>query len=128
MSDMPWERMVLLVLAAFRAEITFAAGLVSFLAFRRAVRTWLAIVFAMTAALGASVVSADGIEHWVRATIGRSFGHGYNPFVSAVGEWEGWNGSPGGYPDARAAWEKAKCGPSPFIWWGDTGSFCTSPP
>lgn len=107
----PYERRVLLGLAWFRAVFT-AAVCAPF-------PWWSWPIVAPLAAL----VAADFIEHRIRR---RLLGYSYNPFVSAIGEWEGWMGP----TDTRYGveeWNAMKCGPPPPIlreWWGDTDSFC----
>ena len=128
----PYERQVLLHLAALRAAVTAGAALAFWLVVTG--QGWpLALALTVTACVAAlaSLVSADFIEHALRK---RLLGYPYNPFVSAIGEWEGWMG-PTDPNDAVgiAAWNLMKCGPPPggnatplMPWWGQpgSGSFC----
>lgn len=124
MGFFPPERLVLLGLAVLRAAFTAGTGIGIYGMVRRLTRRgWAAWVMALVAAVLMSLISADGIEHWLR---GRIFGYSYNPFVSAIGEWEQYMGPSD--PEHAAAWNRMKCGPPPreLPWWGDpgSGSFC----
>jgi hypothetical protein len=68
-----------------------------------------------------ALISADVIEHYLRLFI---LGYDYNPYVSAIGEWEGWMG-PTRTSDLPT-WEAQKCQrpPAETPWWGDVTSFC----
>lgn len=128
----PYERQVLLHLAALRAVLTAGAALVFWSATMS--QGWpvvLSLTVTACVAAWASLVSADFIEHQLRKWL---LGYGFNPFVSAIGEWEGWMG-PTDPDDAVgiAAWNAMKCGPPPggnatplMKWWGNpaSGSFC----
>ena len=120
----PYEREVLCWLAVVRATVT-TAGAMGLWAVQTAEGWPLAlrlVILPCDAAL-ISLLSADFLEHAVRKGL---LGYAYNPFVSAIGEWEGYMGPT---RDADApAWHTVKCGPPPAIcpWWGDhgSGSFC----
>lgn len=123
----PPERRVLLGLAAFRAVFTFSCGVACGLL----LPTPWGWLLSPGAAVLASVISADFIEHYARVLFARfwpkhfgAFGPiAYNPWVSAIGEWEGYMGpTDKAYADA---WNAAKYGPQPptASWWGDVESF-----
>mgnify|MGYP001562997624 CR=1 FL=1 len=128
----PYERQVLLHLAALRAVVTAGAALVFWSATTS--QGWpvaLALPATACVAAWASLLSADFIENRLRRWL---LGYSYNPFVSAIGEWEGWMG-PTDRNDAVgiATWNLMKCGPPPggnvnplLSWWGNpgSGSFC----
>ena len=128
----PPERVVLLWLAVLRAPVT--GGSVLLLWHVQAAEGWSVAIRLLLLPCNAALfalVSADVIEHALRGILARlwpetfgAFGEGYNPWVSAIGEWEGWTG-PTREGDA-AAWQAVKCGPPAreAPWWGDTDSFC----
>lgn len=133
---MPFERCVLLNLSVLRDQLTFAGGLVALIVFLGlGFPWWFALSQGAAWATIAALVSADGVENLLRKGI---LGYAYNPFVSSIGEKEGWMGPTNVLSDgpddphrgdrAAAAWELAKCGPPPPAcpWWGDpgSGSFC----
>lgn len=128
----PYERQVLLHLAALRAVLTGGAALI-FWSVTTAQAWPLALGLAVTACVAAfvSLVSADFIENRARRWL---LGYAHNPFVFAIGEWEGWMG-PTDPNDAVGivTWNLMKCGPPPggnanplMPHWGNpaSGSFC----
>ena len=128
----PYERQVLLHLAALRTIVTAGTALVFWsVTISQGWPGALGLTTTACVAAGASLLSADFIEHRLRQ---RLLGYSYHPFVSAIGEWEGWMG-PTDPNDAVgiAAWNAMKCGPPPggnvtplLTWWGNpsSGSFC----
>lgn len=120
----PYERRVLCWLAVLRGTVT-AAGTMA-LWHVQGTQDWPLAVRVLLVPCNAaliSLLSADFVEHLVRRLL---LGYAYNPFVSAIGEWEGYMG-PTRRVDA-AQWNAVKCGPTPALcpWWGDpgSGSFC----
>ena len=128
----PYERQVLLHLAALRAGVPAGAALLFWSA--TISQGWpVALSLPATACVAAwaSLVSADFLEHGLRKWW---LGYAFNPFVSAIGEWEGWMG-PTDPNDAVGivTWNLMKCGPPPggnanplLTWWGNpsSGSWC----
>ena len=124
----PYERKVLLHLAALRAIVTAGAALLFWSAtIRQGWPVALGLTTTACVAVWASLVCADFVEHSLRRWL---LGYSYNPFVSAIGEWELWMG-PTDPDDALgiAAWHKAKRGRQPHEcpWWGDVASFYPTP-
>jgi hypothetical protein len=117
----PKERVILLCLAAWRALFTGSAALLGYYTAVRASIEPFAFPLAMLFAVLAALVSADVIEHWAKVPL---LGTNYNPYVMAIGEWEGWMG-PTRSEDVPA-WREQMCKPQPpqCAWWGDVTSFC----
>lgn len=121
----PRERRVLLALAWLRAALTAGAAIA---VWHVAPRPW-AYGLCLLAAPIAAIGSADFVENRLRKLL---LGYAFNPRVSAIGEWEGWNGPTEGRDRERRLWEAHKYDvlyyrePGdiylPALWEGDPGS------
>ena len=128
----PYERRVLLNLAALRATITAGFSiLMLWVQIHQEWAPWAMLITLPANATLAALASADFVEPILRKLL---LGYSYNPYVSAIGELEGYNG-PTDAKDLLAimTWDNMKCGPPPggnanplLPWWGNpaSGSFC----
>lgn len=128
----PWERIILLLFASCRALVAVAGFSIGHRAIKRAGWTTLALPFALIIAILFAFLWADGIEPMLKRLI---FGYDYNPYVMAIGEWEGYMGAT--VDGDMKTWQAMKCGPPPggnanplLLWWGNpaSGSFCGGKP
>mgnify|MGYP001563215463 FL=1 len=125
----PWERIILLLFAACRALVAAGGFALGHKAMKRANWPWyVCVIFACIIAVLFAFLWADGIEPTLKLWI---FGYNHNPFVFAIGEWEGYMGAT--TDGDMATWQRMKCGPPPggnvdplLKWWGNpgSGSFC----
>lgn len=125
----PWERLVLLALASLRALFTVGFAGLAYLALQRSsLPRWFVILVLVVVIPFGAFLCADGIEPLLKSQI---FDYDYNPYVMAIGEWEGWMG-PTSHGDI-ATWQTMKCGPPPggnveplMPWWGNPadGRWC----
>ena len=132
---MPYERQVLVWLAYGRSWIVGGATLGMFLVEQsQGWPWWVSVLHLVCLSSFAALLSADFIEHAARGWL---LGYAYNPFVSAIGELEGWMGPVNMIDqqdrDGIVVWQAMQCGPPPggnanplLPWWGNpgSGSFC----
>lgn len=117
----PWERIALTALAIVRAWMTVLFFLLCWSAFRRASWPRLVIVLLLVAAIPfGAFLWADGVEHLLKTLV---FGTSYNPYMMAIGEWEGWTGPTS--DEDLSFWnaQKRRRQPPQTPWWGDVTCF-----